>query len=197
MGNGLAVLSNQIFKRRVSYRQADLEIRDTADLEVCATRGRLGRSLALPCFVESSSGGFFGILCCKFGILLLMDGTISVRMDKWLWAARVFKTRSLATDACRHGHVTIGGLPVKPARDVRVGEIIVVRKDEITRQYKVLQLLEQRVGAPKAAEFAEDQTSPEELQKRREPNLKPYVFRPKGAGRPTKKERREIDKLSF
>ncbi len=126
-----------------------------------------------------------------------MDGTSSVRMDKWLWAVRVFKTRSLATDACRHGHVTISGLPVKPAREVRVGEIIIVRKDEIMRQFKVLQLLGQRVGAPKVAEFAEDQTSSEELQKRREPNLKPYIFRPKGAGRPTKKERRQMDKLAY
>jgi ribosome-associated heat shock protein Hsp15 len=118
----------------------------------------------------------------------------SVRIDKWLWAVRVFKTRSLASDSCRHGHVQIGGQPVKPARPVRVHDVIVVKKDQMTRTFKVLQLIEQRVGAPAAKEYAEDQTPASEWEKPREPFVRPFV-RPKGSGRPTKKERRRIDAL--
>ena len=116
----------------------------------------------------------------------------SVRIDKWLWAARVFKTRSLASDSCRHGHVTISGQPVKPARLVRIQDVIVVKKDQMTRTFKVLQLLERRVGAAAAKEYAEDLTPASEWEKPREPDFHPF-FRPKGSGRPTKKERRQLD----
>lgn len=121
---------------------------------------------------------------------------MDVRIDKWLWAVRVFKTRSLATDACRNSHVTIAGQPVKPSRDVRIGETIVVQKDELTRTFKVLGLLEQRVGAPKAKEFVEDLTPASEFEKKREPHFLPPMYRPKGAGRPTKKDRRAFDTFS-
>jgi ribosome-associated heat shock protein Hsp15 len=121
---------------------------------------------------------------------------MDVRIDKWLWAVRVFKTRSLATDACRNGRVTIGGQPVKPSRDVRIGETIVVQKDVMTRTFKVLGLLEQRVGAQVAKEFVEDLTPASEFEKKREPNLLPPMYRPKGAGRPTKKDRRAVDSFS-
>jgi ribosome-associated heat shock protein Hsp15 len=124
-----------------------------------------------------------------------MLATNSVRMDKWLWAVRVFKTRSLASAACRHGHVTIAGLPVKASREVRINDVIVVKKDELTRTFKVLQLLQQRVGAPVAREYVEDQTPESELQKAREPRFPPMFFRPKGSGRPTKKERRAISDI--
>jgi ribosome-associated heat shock protein Hsp15 len=126
----------------------------------------------------------------------VMAETVSVRLDKWLWAVRVFKTRSVAAEACRHGHVMISGQPAKPSREVRVNDIVVVRKDDMVRQFKVLQLLDHRVGAPKAKEYAEDQTSPSEFEKKREPNLRPFLFRPKGSGRPTKKERRQIHRFS-
>jgi len=116
----------------------------------------------------------------------------SVRIDKWLWAARVFKTRGLASDACRHGHVQISGQPVKPSRLVRVQDVIVVKKDQMTRTFKVLQLLERRVGAPAAKEYAQDLTPPSEFEKPREPCFHPFM-RPKGSGRPTKKERRQLD----
>ncbi len=125
-----------------------------------------------------------------------MAESLSVRLDKWLWAVRVFKTRSLASEACRHGHVTIGGQPVKPSREVHVGDVMVVLKDDLTRQFKVLQLLEHRVGAPKAREYAEDQTAPSEFEKPRQPSFRPFVFRPKGSGRPTKKQRRDMDQFS-
>jgi ribosome-associated heat shock protein Hsp15 len=121
---------------------------------------------------------------------------MDVRIDKWLWSVRVFKTRSLATDACRNGRVTIGGQPIKPSRDVKVGETIVVQKDELTRTFKVLGILEQRVGAPIAKEFVQDLTPPSEFEKKREPNLLPPMHRPKGAGRPTKKDRRALDTFS-
>ena len=125
-----------------------------------------------------------------------MSATDAVRMDKWLWAVRVFKTRALACAACRQGHVTIAGQRAKPSREVRVQEVVVVRKDNLTRQFKVLQLLDHRVSAPKARDYAEDQTAPSELAKPRQPDFRPFLFRPKGAGRPTKKERREIERLS-
>ena len=93
------------------------------------------------------------------------------------------------------GRVTVAGLPVKPSRDVKINEVIVVKKDELTRTFKVLQLLQQRVGAPVAKEYAEDQTPASELQKAREPRFRPLFFRPKGSGRPTKKERRAINDI--
>jgi ribosome-associated heat shock protein Hsp15 len=123
------------------------------------------------------------------------EPTNPVRMDKWLWAVRVFKTRGLASDACRHGTITIGGLPVKASREVKINDVIVVKKDELTRTFKVLQLLQQRVGASVAKEYVEDQTPASELQKTREPRFEPVFFRPKGAGRPTKKERRAINDI--
>ena len=116
-------------------------------------------------------------------------------MDKWLWAVRVFKTRGLASDACRHGRVTIDGLPVKASREVKINDVIVVKKDELTRTFKVLQLLQNRVGAPAAKEYVEDQTPASELQKAREPRFPPLFHRPKGSGRPTKKERRAISDI--
>jgi ribosome-associated heat shock protein Hsp15 len=124
-----------------------------------------------------------------------MPATNSVRMDKWLWAVRIFKTRSVAADACRLGRVTITGLPVKASREVKIGDVIVVKKDDLTRTFKVLQLLQQRVGASVAREYAEDQTPESELQKKKEPRFPPAFYRPKGAGRPTKKERRAINDI--
>jgi len=137
-----------------------------------------------------------GIWRSDGGRLRGMVETHSARLDKLLWAVRVFRTRALASDACRLGRVTISGKPAKPSREVRVNEVVVVLKDNLTRQFKVLQLLDHRVGAPKAREYAEDQTPPEEFKKAREPDFRPFVFRPKGSGRPTKKERRDMDRLS-
>jgi ribosome-associated heat shock protein Hsp15 len=124
-----------------------------------------------------------------------MSATDSVRMDKWLWAVRVFKTRSLASDACRHGRVTIAGQPVKASREIKIDDVIMVKKDDLIRTFKVLQLLQQRIGAPAAREYVEDQTPESELQKAREPRFPPVFYRPKGAGRPTKKERRAISDI--
>ena len=116
-----------------------------------------------------------------------------VRMDKWLWAVRIFKTRSLATAACRLGHVTLSGQPVKPAREVKINEVLLIKKDDMTRTFKVLGLLDKRVGAPLAKQYVEDQTPESEFQKARDLRLQPIPWRPKGSGRPTKKERRDLD----
>jgi len=124
-----------------------------------------------------------------------MSTPSSVRIDKWLWAVRIYKTRSLATAACRSGHVTIGGHPVKPAREVRINDLILAKNGDLTRTVKVLGLLEQRVGAPAVAQFAEDLTPASEYEKRKDPVLKPLFFRPKGAGRPTKKDRRKMGNI--
>jgi ribosome-associated heat shock protein Hsp15 len=119
----------------------------------------------------------------------------SVRLDKWLWAVRVYKTRALATAACRKGWVEIDGHAAKASHDVRRGETIVARTDVMTRTVKAVALLEQRVGAALVANYAEDLTPASEYAKRPEPSLGPPVFRPPGAGRPTKKERRALEQF--
>jgi ribosome-associated heat shock protein Hsp15 len=121
-----------------------------------------------------------------------MNAPGSVRIDKWLWAIRIYKTRTLAAQACRHGHVTIGSRPVKPSREVKIDDLIVAKTGEITRTVKVRALLEQRVGAALVPHYAEDLTPASEYAKPREPALPPLFYRPKGRGRPTKKDRRQI-----
>ena len=118
-----------------------------------------------------------------------------MRLDQWLWNVRVYKTRTNATDAIKAAHVTVNGLPAKPAREVRAGEMIVAQVGDITRTVRVIAFPSSRVGAKLVPDFAEDLTPPEEYSKRREPNFIPPILRPKGAGRPTKRDRREIDGL--
>jgi ribosome-associated heat shock protein Hsp15 len=114
------------------------------------------------------------------------------RLDKWLWAVRAFKTRSHAAEACRLGRVIIAAQTAKPARAVKVGDIIFVKQSDMTRSFKVLQPLDRRVGAALVKNYAEDLTPPSEYEKHRPPDFRPFAFRPKGAGRPTKKERRAL-----
>jgi ribosome-associated heat shock protein Hsp15 len=116
-----------------------------------------------------------------------------MRLDQWLWCVRVYKTRSLAALAIKAGHVTVNGQPTKPAHTVRAEELVVARAGEITRTLKVIAAPASRVGAKLVTQFAEDLTPPEEYEKRREPNFLPGILRPKGAGRPTKRERRELE----
>lgn len=116
-------------------------------------------------------------------------------MDKWLWAARVFKSRNLALEACRGGHVRIGGNAVKAARPVHVGETIVVRTPGLTRTLRVLSLTDRRVGAKLVATLFEDLTPPEEILQARASFAQQVLTRPRGAGRPTKRERRLIEKF--
>jgi ribosome-associated heat shock protein Hsp15 len=117
------------------------------------------------------------------------------RLDKWLWATRVFKTRTQATDACKSGHVKINDQTVKPAHEVKVGEVISIKLGVIEKTVKVLGMLERRVSASVAKTYIEDLTPPEEYQKLRRPEYQPVFFRPKGSGRPSKKDRRDLQKL--
>jgi ribosome-associated heat shock protein Hsp15 len=116
-----------------------------------------------------------------------------VRIDKWLWAVRIYKTRSQATEACRKGHVSIGNLPVKPSRAMHINEIIKVRKSPIVRTFKVLGLAEKRMSAKLTEDFIEDITPPEELELQEMQKNMRWITRDPGTGRPTKKDRRELD----
>jgi ribosome-associated heat shock protein Hsp15 len=117
----------------------------------------------------------------------------NLRIDKWLWAARVYKTRTLAATACRAGQVRVNGEIAKPSREVRLGDLIVARTGPITRTVRVRGLIGQRIGAAGLPEVLDDLTPPEELIKPREPITPIPGWRPAGAGRPTKRERRQMD----
>ena len=125
-----------------------------------------------------------------------MEPAGSMRVDKWLWGVRIFRARSLAAEACRALQVRILDHPVRPSREVRVGEILFVHKEGIVRQYKVLGFPPQRVGAQAALECCEDLTPPEELArlKERREQAGQMIF-PKGQGRPSKKNRRAVEAL--
>lgn len=118
-----------------------------------------------------------------------------MRLDQWLWAARLYKTRSLAANAVKAGHVTVNGMAAKPAKEVRIGETIVARTGDVTRTARVRGLPPSRVSAKLVSEFLEDLTPAEEYEKRRDPNFIPPMMRPKGAGRPTKRDRRKMEEL--
>lgn len=117
-----------------------------------------------------------------------------VRLDKWLWAVRIYKTRALATDACKRGHIIVNGTQAKPSREIKTGDSVTVRKLPVIYSYQVKALTGHRVSAKLVENFLEDVTSIEELDKL---NIKETIFvqRDRGAGRPTKKERRQIDRL--
>jgi ribosome-associated heat shock protein Hsp15 len=121
-----------------------------------------------------------------------MAGT--VRIDKYLWAVRIFKTRTMATDACRKGKVTVDEMPAKPSRMVTTGDVIRVRKMPLTYSYRVLDPIDKRVGAKIVDNFVEDVTPEEELQKL-EMQDDFFVRRDQGTGRPTKKDRRLMDDM--
>ena len=117
------------------------------------------------------------------------------RIDKFLWAIRAYKTRTEATEACKGGKVKVAGVPAKPSRAVQPGEVIRLRKGSITYTYKVLRPLENRVGAKLVPDFAENLTPESELEKLKAPVESFFVTRDRGAGRPTKKDRREMEHL--
>ncbi len=119
----------------------------------------------------------------------------AARLDKWLWAVRVFKSRALATDACRAGSVTVNDLAAKPGRDVHAGEMVRVRLGLVTRTLRVVAVPRSRVGAKLVAEFCADLTPPEEFAKAREHRVQQLLAREKGSGRPTKRDRRLLDRL--
>lgn len=121
------------------------------------------------------------------------DGPREARIDKWLWAARIFKTRSLASDACKNNRVTLNGVNVKPSRNVKVGEVISVRKPPVTYSFRVLKAIEQRVGAKLLPEVYENVTDPKQYELLEMSRISGFVDRQRGTGRPTKKDRRQMD----
>lgn len=115
------------------------------------------------------------------------------RIDKWLWAARIFKTRSIAADACKNGRVTIKGINVKPSRTIKAGEVISVKKPPITYSFEVLQTIEKRVGAKLVPEVYKNVTDAKQYELLEMSRISGFVDRARGTGRPTKKDRRQLD----
>jgi len=118
-----------------------------------------------------------------------------VRIDKYLWAIRVFKTRTDATDACKGGKVRLNGQDVKPSKVLRIGDMISVRKGPVQLSFKVLAFLEKRVGAKLVPDYAENLTPQSEMDKLKAPVETFFLKRDRGTGRPTKKDRRDMDNL--
>lgn len=118
-----------------------------------------------------------------------------VRIDKYLWSIRVYKTRTEATDACKGGKVRVNGADTKPSKTVKKGDTIVARKGAVVYTYKVLELVDKRQGAKLVPNYAENQTSAEEIAKLRAPVETFFLKRDRGAGRPTKKDRRQMEDL--
>ena len=118
---------------------------------------------------------------------------MEARIDKWLWAARIFKTRSLAADACKNGRVTFNGSTIKPSRMIKEGDTVHVKKSPITYSFNVLKAIEQRVGAKLIPEIYENVTDPKQYELLEMSRISGFVDRARGTGRPTKKERRALD----
>lgn len=117
------------------------------------------------------------------------------RIDKWLWAVRIYKTRSIAAEACKKGHISIGERTAKPANNVHVGDIINVKKAPITYSFKVLKCAENRVGAKLVPELMENVTPQEQYEILEMSKISGFTGRQRGTGRPTKKERRDLDQF--
>ena len=117
----------------------------------------------------------------------------TARIDKWLWASRIFKTRSIAADACKNGRVVVNNANVKPSRPLKVGEVVHVRKPPITYSFRVLKCIEQRVGAKLVPEIYENVTDPKQYELLEMSRISGFIDRQRGTGRPTKKDRRAMD----
>jgi ribosome-associated heat shock protein Hsp15 len=116
-----------------------------------------------------------------------------VRIDKWMWATRIFKTRTIAIEACLKNRVSVNDTPAKPSRMIKAGDIIQVRKPPVTYSFKVLDLIANRVGAKLVPNYLEDITPPEQYEILELQKISGFVDRARGTGRPTKKDRRNLD----
>ncbi|MDR1119703.1 MAG: RNA-binding S4 domain-containing protein [Dysgonamonadaceae bacterium] len=116
-----------------------------------------------------------------------------VRIDKWMWAMRIFKTRTLAVEACKKNRILVNDTPAKPSRTVKTGDLIQVRKPPVTYTFKALQLTDKRIGASLVPEYLEDVTPPEQYELMELNKIGGFIDRARGTGRPTKKERRDLD----
>ena len=119
-----------------------------------------------------------------------------VRIDKWMWATRIFKTRTIAADACKKNRVMIGGVNMKPSRMVKVGDVIQVRKPPITYSFEVLALTDRRMGAKLVSNYLKNVTTPDQYEILEMNKISGFVNRAKGLGRPTKKDRRELEQFT-
>jgi len=119
-----------------------------------------------------------------------------VRIDKWLWAVRIFKTRSIAADACKKGRVTINKVTIKPSKMIKEGQVINVKKPPIIFSFKVLRLAQSRMGAKLVPDFMKNVTTADQYELMKMNKISGFVDRQRGLGRPTKKDRRELDQFS-
>ncbi len=122
-----------------------------------------------------------------------------VRLDRFLWASRFYKTRSLSTDACKRNWISVNDLTAKPSKEVRIGDIIKIKKSSHFRSIKIIVLLNKRVGASKVEDYIEDITSPEEIEKEREHNQNRKLFNLSTShkGKPSKKQRRDLEEFLY
>ena len=118
------------------------------------------------------------------------------RIDKWMWATRIFKTRTIAAEACKKGRVSINGSQVKASRTIKLGDVIQVKKSPITYSFKVLKTIEKRIGAKLVQEYMENVTTPDQYEILEMNKISGFVDRARGTGRPTKKDRRELEDFS-
>ncbi|MEG1749358.1 MAG: RNA-binding S4 domain-containing protein [Tannerellaceae bacterium] len=119
-----------------------------------------------------------------------------VRIDKWMWATRIFKTRTIAAEACKKNRIMINGINVKPSRMIKTGDVIQVRKPPITYSFKVLEVTEKRMGAKLVPSYLENVTTPDQYEILELNRLSGFVDRARGLGRPTKKDRRELEQFA-
>lgn len=121
---------------------------------------------------------------------------MEARIDKFLWAARIFKTRTIATDACKNGRISINGVKMKPSRMIKEGEVIQVKKPPVTYSFKVLKAIQNRVGPKLVPEVIENVTTPDQYELLEMNRISGFINRARGTGRPTKKDRRELDEFT-
>ena len=119
-----------------------------------------------------------------------------IRIDKWLWSVRLFKTRTLAAEACKKGKITLGNSPVKASRNIRIGEVIQIKKTPITYSFKVIAFPSSRLGANLVHEYMTNVTPPEQYEILELSKTSGFIDREKGTGRPTKKDRRALDEFT-
>ncbi len=119
-----------------------------------------------------------------------------VRIDKWMWATRIFKTRTIASEACKKNRIAVNGVNVKPSRMIKTGDIVSVRKPPVTYSFRVLDITEKRMGAKKVPQYLENITPAEQYEIMEMTKISGFVNRSKGLGRPTKKERRELEQFT-
>ena len=122
---------------------------------------------------------------------------MEVRIDKWMWATRIFKTRTIALEACKKNRVIVNDVPAKPSRMIKVGDIVQVRKPPITYSFKVLDITSNRIGAKLVPQYLENITPPEQYEILELQKISGFVDRVRGTGRPTKKERMDLDDFLF